>query len=40
MKNFGFTEFSEKLNGKIAMVSFVIMVGVYLKTGQLLPGVW
>jgi hypothetical protein len=40
MKNFGFTEFSEKLNGRIAMVSFVIMVGTYLTTGQILPGVF
>jgi hypothetical protein len=28
------------LNGKIAMVSFVIMCIVYLKTGQLIPNVW
>jgi hypothetical protein len=40
MKNFGFTEFSEKLNGRIAMMSFVIMVGTYLTTGQILPGVF
>jgi hypothetical protein len=40
MKNFGFTEFSEKLNGRLAMVSFVIMVGTYLTTGQILPGVF
>lgn len=40
MKNFGWTETAEKLNGRIAMVSFVIMVAVYLKTDQLLPGIW
>jgi hypothetical protein len=40
MKNFGFTEFSEKLNGRIAMCAFVIAVGTYLTTGQLLPGVF
>jgi len=37
---FGWTEENEKLNGRIAMVSFVIMVGVYLTTGQILPGVF
>jgi hypothetical protein len=40
MKNFGFTEFSEKLNGRLAMLGFVIAVGTYLTTGQLLPGVF
>ena len=40
MKNFGWTEQAEKLNGKIAMVSFVIMCIVYLKTGQLIPGIF
>jgi hypothetical protein len=37
---FGFTPEAESLNGKIAMVSFVIMCIVYLKTGQLIPGVF
>mgnify|MGYP000231762010 CR=1 FL=1 len=40
MKNFGFTEFSEKLNGRLAMLGFVIAVGTYLTTGQILPGVF
>jgi hypothetical protein len=41
MKNFGFTpEFSEILNGRLAMLGFVIAVGTYLTTGQLLPGVF
>jgi hypothetical protein len=40
MKNFGFTEFSEKLNGRLAMLGFVIAVGTYLTTGQIVPGVW
>jgi hypothetical protein len=40
MKNFGFTEFSEKLNGRLAMLGFVIAVGTYLATGQIVPGVW
>lgn len=37
---FGWTEQAELLNGKVAMVSFVIMCIVYLKTGQLIPGVF
>jgi len=40
MKKFGWTERAEKLNGQVAMVSFVIMCIVYLKTGQLLPGIF
>lgn len=40
MKNFGFSEFSEKLNGRLAMLGFVIAVGTYLTTGQILPGVF
>jgi hypothetical protein len=40
MKNFGFTEFSEKLNGRLAMLGFVVAVGTYLTTGQILPGVF
>ena len=40
MKNFGFTEYSEKLNGRIAMLGFIAAVGSYLTTGQVIPGVW
>jgi hypothetical protein len=40
MKNFGFTEKAEKLNGWAAMVGFVAAVGAYLTTGQIIPGVW
>ena len=40
MKNFGWTEQAELLNGRVAMVSLVIASIVYLKTGQLLPGIW
>jgi hypothetical protein len=40
MKNFGWTKQAELLNGRLAMVSFVIASVVYLKTGQLLPGVF
>ena len=37
---FGFNETSELWNGRLAMASFVVMVIVYLKTGQLLPGIF
>jgi hypothetical protein len=40
MKNFGFTEFSEKLNGRLAMLGFVVAVGTYLTTGQVIPGIF
>jgi hypothetical protein len=40
MKNFGFTEFSEKLNGRLAMIGFVAAVGAYLTTGQVIPGIF
>jgi hypothetical protein len=40
MKNFGFTETAEIWNGRLSMLSFVIAVGTYLTTGQLLPGIF
>lgn len=40
MKKFGFTEYSEKLNGQLAMLGFVAAVGAYLMSGQIIPGVW
>ena len=40
MKNFGWTEYSEKLNGRLAMLGFVVAVGTYLTTGQIIPGIF
>ena len=37
---FGCTEQAEALNGKIAMLAFVVMVGTYLTTGQIIPDVF
>jgi hypothetical protein len=37
---FGWTEENEKLNGRLAMVGFIIAVGTYLTTGQIIPGVF
>ena len=33
-------EKAEKLNGRLAMLGFVIAVGTYLTTGQIIPGIW
>ncbi len=40
MKNFGFTEAAERLNGRLAMLGLVAAVGAYLATGQVIPGIW
>ena len=34
-----FTEDAERLNGRLAMLGFVIAVGTYLTTGYILPGI-
>jgi hypothetical protein len=40
MKNFGFTEFAELLNGRLAMIGIIAAMGSYALTGQVIPGVW
>jgi hypothetical protein len=37
---FGWTEQNERLNGRLAMLGFVVAVGTYLTTGQVIPGIW
>ncbi len=37
---FGFTPEAEILNSRLAMLGFVIAVGTYMTTGQIIPGVW
>lgn len=40
MKNFGWTEQNERLNGQLAMIGFVAAAASYLTTGQIIPGVF
>jgi hypothetical protein len=35
-----YAERAEKLNGRLAMLGFVIAIGTYITTGQILPGVF
>ena len=35
-----YAERAEKLNGRLAMLGFVVALGTYLTTGQILPGVF
>jgi hypothetical protein len=37
---FGWTKENELNQGRLAMLGFVIAVGTYLATGQILPGIW
>ena len=30
---------AEKLNGRFAMIGFIALVGAYLTTGQIIPGI-
>ncbi len=29
---------AEKLNGRVAMLGFIALIGAYLTTGQIIPG--
>ena len=33
-------ENAEKLNGRLAMLGFIIAVGTYVTTGQIIPGIF
>ena len=33
-------ELEEKLNGRLAMLGFIIAVGTYITTGQIIPGIF
>ncbi len=36
----GYTEEAEKVNGRWAMVGFVALIGAYIITGQIIPGIF
>lgn len=40
MKNFGWNETSERINGWLAMIGIVAAMGSYALTGQVIPGVF
>jgi hypothetical protein len=31
---------AERLNGRVAMLGFVIAIGTYITTGQIIPGIF
>lgn len=37
---FGWTHENELNQGRLAMLGFIGMVGAYLVSGQVIPGVW
>jgi hypothetical protein len=37
---FGWFHENEVLNGRLAMLGFVIAVGTYITTGQIIPGIF
>ena len=37
---FGFTEKSEMIQGRLAMLGIVAALGAYALTGQVIPGLW
>jgi hypothetical protein len=36
----GFTEYAERLNGRLAMIGIIAALGAYVTTGQILPGIF
>jgi hypothetical protein len=39
MKRFGWTRENEILNGRLAMIGFVVAVASYYSTGHVIPGI-
>ena len=37
---FGFTPEAQILNARLAMLGFVVAVGTYITTGQIVPGIF
>jgi len=36
----GYPENAEKVNGRWAMIGFVALMGAYITTGQIIPGIF
>ena len=36
----GYPEDAEKVNGRWAMMGFIALVGAYVSTGQIIPGIF
>ena len=33
-------KYAEKVNGRLAMIGFVALIGAYATTGQIIPGIF
>jgi hypothetical protein len=40
MKNFGWTHKNLLLNGRLAMLGVIAMIGAYIVKGQIIPGIF
>ena len=38
--NVNYWENAEQLNGRLAMIGFIALIGAYVTTGQIIPGVF
>ena len=36
----GYTKEAEKVNGRWAMIGFIALIGAYITTGQIIPGIF
>tara|TARA_B100001094_G_scaffold292414_1_gene311529 strand:+ start:583 stop:777 length:195 start_codon:yes stop_codon:yes gene_type:complete len=36
----GYVVEAEKLNGRLAMIGIVALIGAYITTGQIIPAIW
>ena len=36
----GYSEDAEKVNGRWAMLGFIALIGSYISTGQIIPGIF
>ena len=36
----GYPQNAEKVNGRLAMIGFVALLGAYITTGQIIPGIF